>query len=214
MFWKYPVVGTGYPYPVPWRLIPANIYVNFQLLYGMVYESRIAAKRVFLKEKGIKKPIDFAGLYTPAVPWLTQTLPGAHLPFARIPQNVKLTGPINLAGLEEKSPEAKELLEWVQSPTMMVCLGSGFRFHEDQARIMLEALHNVLIEEPGVQILWKLAKMETFEDQFLKNSVKESGGRLRIETWLEVEPPTLLQEGNIVLYVHHGGAGAFHDAIL
>lgn len=214
MFWKYPAVGTGYPYPVPWNLIPANIYVNFQILHGMFYETKIAAKRRFLKTKGIKNPINFSGLYRPNVPWLTQTLPGAHLPFTRIPKNVTLTGPINLAGLEERSLEARELLEWVKKPTVMVCLGSGFGFREDQAKIMLEALQNVLKAETEVQILWKLSRLEPFDDQFLENAIQDSDGRLRIETWLEVEPPTLLQEGNILLYVHHGGAGSYHDSIL
>jgi hypothetical protein len=43
--------------------------------------------------------------------------------------------------------------------------------------------------------------------------MRDSAGRLRIKKWLEVEPPTLLQGGHIVAFVHHGGAGSYHDSI-
>ncbi|KAF7550147.1 hypothetical protein G7Z17_g5916 [Cylindrodendrum hubeiense] len=32
VLWKYPAIGSGYPFPVPWSLIPANIYLNFQTI--------------------------------------------------------------------------------------------------------------------------------------------------------------------------------------
>ena len=152
------------------------------------------------------------GLYRPDVPWLTQTLPGAHLPLVTIPRNITLTGPINLAGLEEKSSAARELLGWIKKPTVLISLGSGFKYIENQARVMLEAMQNVL-EETEVQILWKMDKLEPFDDQFLKAAMRDSAGRLRIEKWLEVEPPTLLQDGHILAFVHHGGAGSYHDSI-
>ena len=212
LFWKYPALGSGFPYPVPWNLIPANVYINFKIIRAMLYLPNITAKKLFLEKKGIKRPIDFMGLYRPDVPWLTQTLPGAHLPLATIPRNVTLTGPVNLAGLEEKSSAAIELLGWIKKPTVLISLGSGFKYVENQARVMLEAMQNVL-EETEVQILWKMDKLELFDDQFLKAAMRDSAGRLRIETWLEVEPPTLLQDGNILAFVHHGGAGSYHDSI-
>lgn len=138
LFWKYPALGSGFPYPVPWKLIPANMYINFKIIRGILYLPEISAKRKLLEKKGIKKPIDFMGLYRPDVPWITQTLPGAHLPVARIPANVTLTGPINLAGLEKKYSAALELLDWTKKPTVLICLGSGFKYHEWQARAMLE----------------------------------------------------------------------------
>lgn len=212
LFWKYPALGSGFPYPVPWSLIPANILINFKIIRGMVNIPAVAAKKEFLKSKGIKRPIDFMGLYRPDVPWITQTLPGAHLPLVSKPENVTLTGPINLAGLEEMSPAATELLEWTEKPTMLISLGSGFKYVEYQARVMLEAIQNVL-EETNLQVLWKMGKLEPFDDEFLRAAVRDSAGRLRIEKWLEVEPPTLLQDGHIVAFVHHGGAGCYHDSI-
>jgi hypothetical protein len=152
LFWKYPALGSGFPYPVPWSLIPANIYINFKIIRGLFHLPVVTTKREFLKKKGIKRPIDFMGLYRPDVPWLTQTLPGAHLPLVTIPRNVTLTGPINLAGLEEETSAAKELLEWTKKPTVLISLGSGFKYVEYQARVMLEAMQHVL-KETDVQIL-------------------------------------------------------------
>jgi hypothetical protein len=212
LFWKYPALGSGFPYPVPWRLIPANVYINLKIIRGLLHMPNVAARKKTLAKKGIKNPIDFIGLYRPDVPWLTQTLPGAHLPLVTIPRNVTLTGPINLAGLEEMTSAARELLDWTQKPTVLINLGSSFRYNEYQASVMLAAMQNVL-QNTDVQVLWKMDKVEAFDDQFLKAAVKDSTGRLRIETWLDVEPPTLLQDGNIVAFVHHGGAGSYHDAV-
>ena len=53
-----------------------------------------------------------------------------------------------------------------------------------------------------------------FENDFLvdlQGELKE--GRLRLEKWLKPDPAALLETGNIVLSVHHGGANCFHEAI-
>ncbi|KAK6524329.1 hypothetical protein TWF281_011237 [Arthrobotrys megalospora] len=212
LFWKYPALGSGFPYPVPWRDVLANIYVNVQIIRGMLSVPDISAKRKFLQEKGIKRPIDFMGLYRPDVPWITQTLPGAHLPMVKIPRNVTLAGPINLAGLEEKTPAVRELLDWIRGPTVLISLGSGYLYLEYDARAMIEAIQAVL-KETDVQIIWKMDKLVPFDDEFIKTALQEWTDRLRIEKWLAVEPPTLVQHKDVIAFVHHGGAGCFHDAI-
>jgi hypothetical protein len=212
LLWKYPALASGLPYPIPWRQIPANIYMNIQIIRGVLSVPEVSAKKRYLLEKGIKRPIDFMGLYRPDVPWITQTLPGVHIPLVSMPRNVTLTGPINLAGLEEKTSAGQELLDWIKKPTVLISLGSGFRYSEENARSMLDAVQNVL-KETDVQVLWKLDKLESFDGKFLETAMRESSGRLRIERWLGVAPPTILQNGNIVAFVHHGGAGSFHDSL-
>ena len=91
-------------------------------------------------------------------------------------------------------------------------LGEWLKYVEYQARVMLEAMQHVL-KETDVQILWKIDKLEPFNDNFLEAAMRDSAGRLRIEKWLDVEPPTLLQDGHILAFVHHGGAGSYHDSI-
>ncbi len=212
LFWKYPALGSGFPYPIPWKLIPLNIYMNFQIIRGMIHLPEVNAKRKTLKARGIKNPIDFMGLYRVDVPWLTQTLPGVHMPLVEIPRNVTLVGPINMAGLEENTVSAQNLVDWIKGPTVLISLGSGFKYTELRARTMLGAIRGIL-QETDVQVLWKMVKLEAFDDEFLEAALKEFPGRLRIENWLELELSTLLQLEEIVVFVHHGGAGCFHDAL-
>ncbi|EPS43357.1 hypothetical protein H072_2639 [Dactylellina haptotyla CBS 200.50] len=212
LFWKYPALGSGFPYPVPWKHLRENIYVNFQIIRGMLSLPEITAKRKFLQDKGIKRPIDFMGIYRPDVPWITQTLPGAHLPMMTMPTNVTLTGPINLAGLEEMTPAVQELLNWIDRPTVLINLGSGYKYLEYEAMAMLGAILAVL-KETDVQIIWKMDKLTPFDDEPMQTALREWPDRLRIEKWLAVEPPTLVQHEHVMAFVHHGGAGCFHDAI-
>lgn len=204
-------MSSGYPFPIPWHLIPANIYLNLRTIIAAVHVPSIALKRDNLKARGVKNPIDFIGVYRPDVPWLTQTLPGAHLPLF-IPSNVTRTGPINLAGVDAVRPEDSEIFSWIQrAPTVLISFGSVFRFKRQGSVTMIEAIKD-LVKSTDVQVLWKL-KRDDFDDGFLTEAVEELNGRLRIEKWLDLEPATLLQSGHIVASVHHGAAGAFHDTL-
>jgi hypothetical protein len=214
LLWKYPAMGSGFPYPVPWRLIPANVHMSIKMIRAVMRLPEIHAKQAWLKAKGIATPINFMGIYKPYMPWLTQTLPGAHLPMVRIPENVTRTGPINLAGLEEETASGKALLEWVQrKKTVMIALGSGFKFNEDAARNMTQAMESILTTTSDLQVLWKMEKSGSFDTSFVDHAVEQFPDRFRIEKWLDVELPTLLQSGHIAAFVHHGGAGCYHDAL-
>ncbi|KAF1809653.1 UDP-Glycosyltransferase/glycogen phosphorylase [Eremomyces bilateralis CBS 781.70] len=213
LFWKYPALGSGFPYPVPWKLIPANIYINFRVIMSFLSAPQVREKRAFLKEKGLENPVDFMGLYHPEVPWITQTLPGAHTPLNIIPRNVVLAGPINLAGTETVSESGAELLAWLQQkPTVLISLGSGFKYTHHDATVMTEAIRQVLLAT-DVQVLWKMVKLEAYNADFISAAMEEAAGRFRVVKWLDVEPPTLLQSGHIAAFVHHGGAGCYHDGL-
>lgn len=206
-------MGSGLPFPIPWSLFLTNIYLNFRIIYSTVYVPAIVAKQKILKSKGLQKPADYMGVYRPDVPWLTQTLPGAHISVNIIPRNVTLTGPINLAGVEPAGSEGAEIYSWLErAPTLLISLGSAFTYSRKQAVAMAEAIKAVL-GQTNVQVLWKMEIYDASDKDFLNELVKEQAGRLRIEKWIEVQPPTLLQSGHIVASVHHGGAGCFHDAL-
>ncbi|KAF4983696.1 hypothetical protein FZEAL_912 [Fusarium zealandicum] len=70
MFWKYPPIGSGHPYPVPWRLIPANVYLQ----------------RTILADRGIRLPNDLMAIMRPGVPWLSTSFAEASLPIAMVPE--------------------------------------------------------------------------------------------------------------------------------
>ncbi|KAM5346177.1 hypothetical protein ACJ41O_009182 [Fusarium nematophilum] len=214
MFWKYPPIGSGHPYPVPWHLIPTNIYLQLRMIHAALVAPNVRAKRSYLSERGIKNPLDVSGVHRPSVPWLTMALPEASLPMAVMPPGAKHCGPIVLetAPLQEQDAE---MAAWLRrAPTMLVNLGSAVMFEEDKARSMVEAFVPVL-ERTDVQILWKMKKLGGFDDSLLE-PVREhvASGRLRIESWIKADPTALLATGDVKLSVHHGGANCYHEAIL
>ena len=98
---------------------------------------------------------------------------------------------------------------------MLVNLGSGRIYSEDRAIEMAIALKNILTTT-DVQFLWKMNKRpgDTYSDDFLADLQQEIvDGRLRISSWLPIDPAAILETGNVVLSVHHGGANCFHEAI-
>ncbi|KAI0111298.1 hypothetical protein GGR51DRAFT_509623 [Nemania sp. FL0031] len=218
--WKYPVMGSGIPYPIPWARTPESIYLNMRYFFSMFRMSHARATSQFLKSKGLTGLISWFNIHRPNVPWLTQALPRASTPLDVIPPNVTLTGPILLAlsPAEEQSPG---LVKWLSiAPTILVNLGSLFVWTEGQAAIMAQALADTLIERPDLQILWKLRKAPTdgtgteYDDSFSMPLIPFlENGRAKLETWLDAEPLALMQTGHIVASIHHGGAGCYHEAL-
>ncbi|KAI1105960.1 hypothetical protein F4804DRAFT_303022 [Jackrogersella minutella] len=218
--WKYPVMGTGIPYPVPWSRILENIYLNLQYFYTLIFMPHFRETQKFLVSKGLTDPVNFFKLHGSNVPWFTQSLLEASIPLDVIPQNVTYTGPISfsLSTVEEESPD---LAQWLaRAPTVLVNLGSFFLWSEGKAAAMAQAIADLLLEETDLQVLWKFRKGaddatgETYSDEFLAPLRPFfEDGRVKMESWLAVEPTALLETGHIIASVHHGGAGCFNEAL-
>ncbi|KAK8136774.1 hypothetical protein PG984_004714 [Apiospora sp. TS-2023a] len=215
MFWKYPAMGSGLPYPVPWSKIPENILLNVRFIWSMLFMPDIQEKRDFLKAHGLTDPLNFLRLHRPDVPWLTQTTPGASLPVDVVPQNVTCTGPMTLS-LGSAAEQDEELATWLaRVPTILINLGGGFVYPESYALAMAQAIAKLLQDLPlPVQVLWKCRKDGSYGDDFMQSIVPfTNSGRLRVENWLGAEPLSLMETGNVIVSVHHGGAGCYHEAI-
>ncbi|KAJ8068866.1 hypothetical protein OCU04_002550 [Sclerotinia nivalis] len=216
--WKYPALSSAYTYPVPWYLIPSNIYMNLRLAYTVLVAPAITGnvveeKRSYLKENGIANPLDMFTVYHKDYPWLTQSSQELDFPFDIIPENVIQCGPIYLstAPASEQDPE---LAEWLKtSPTALINLGSTVNYDELAATEMAKAI-KILLDNSTVQVLWKFNKRHEFTDQFLDILSSDlKSGRVRMSNWIKVDPAALLETGNIIVSVHHGGANCFHEAI-
>ncbi|KAI0202027.1 hypothetical protein F4808DRAFT_450008 [Astrocystis sublimbata] len=215
MFWKYPAMGSGLPYPLPLSKIPENIVLNLKFISTMVRMPEIKEQQAYLKSKGLKDPINFFALYRPNVPWISQTMPGASIPLDFIPRNVTCAGPITLS-LGTVSEQDEELAGWLtEAPTstILVNLGSGYEFSEKNAIMMAEAIAKVL-RATKLQVLWKIKKESSYEDGFL-DPLRPfvEAGRVKVERWLAADPSSLLESGHIIASVHHGGSGCYHEAI-
>ncbi|TID17015.1 hypothetical protein E6O75_ATG09781 [Venturia nashicola] len=182
----------------------------------------MASMKNYLKAHGIMKPVDLFSVYRPNnLTWISQGSLEADFPLTIIPDNVKAVGPINLAAASaaEQDPE---LATWIKkAPTVMINLGSHLDYDERDAKEMAGAI-KTLLEFTDVQVLWKIQKRKgrggavavDFPMDFVKDLLGGSFGRLRMTKWLSIDPPAMLETGNIAAAVTHGGASSFHEAMI
>lgn len=52
-FWKYPAFCSGFPFPVPWYLVLANIYLQIRLIASLLFASRFRAMERCRKSAGL-----------------------------------------------------------------------------------------------------------------------------------------------------------------
>jgi hypothetical protein len=78
---------------------------------------------------------------------------------------------------------------------------------------MVGAIVDVLTQT-DVQVLWKFNKYGEYSDDELA-PLKQflDSGRLRLSNWLPIDVLSLLETGDIVASVHHGGSNCFHEAV-
>jgi len=98
---------------------------------------------------------------------------------------------------------------------VLINLGTHFLFDAEFTKSMASAVKLLLLQNPDVQVLWKLqsndATVGSIGTDVLWEEIGE--GRIRIEPWLRAEPSALVGSGFIVCSVHHGGANAYFEAI-
>ena len=173
----------------------------------------LAEKKAFVKQNGLLEPVDAITLHQKDYLWLTQSSLEADFPLTIIPGNVVSCGPIFLSSAPA-SEEDPELASWLdKAPTVLINLGSVFNYDEGSATEMARAIKR-LLDNSAVHVLWKFNKRREFSDDFLSGLSEEiANGRLRLEKWLNVDPAALLETGNVILSVHHGGASCYHEAV-
>lgn len=152
---------------------------------------------------------DKAGLYIcpylPATDWDSG--------FRDIPSNVIGCGPITLPSVSIEDVD-KELWNWLgKNATILINLGSHFSMDAKAALEMAKGIKAVLESRPDLQCLWKL-KYDWKCDAELEKAVCTliDSDRLRMVSWLNVDPCSLLESGRIACSVHHGGANSYYES--
>ncbi|KAL4978577.1 hypothetical protein BDW66DRAFT_158090 [Aspergillus desertorum] len=218
-FWRFPVLCSGYSFPLPWKLILPNAFLA--ICAGLTF----ANSRVFKAIVERRHAEGITGPYPVMVcsaknrtPVLIASRPEIDFP-CFVPDCITSCGPIlrPCAPINEEHPE---LAKWLsKGSTVLVNMGSNVCFSRDQARKFADGLRMLLDARPDIQVLWKLKPDRKVEAaDWIPEAVKEifdevSSGRVRIEEWLPVEPICILQSGRICCMVHHGGANSYNEAI-
>ncbi|KAJ5780651.1 hypothetical protein N7457_005811 [Penicillium paradoxum] len=211
ILWKYPLTGSGYTFPLPWHLIPANIYMVACFAFYVWLGNPMRQLLDIRKKAGISTTFPHLSPYCENHLHLTPSFPEMDFPLY-IPDNVVSCGPILRRSLSLAESDA-ELGSWLKEPTILICLGSHVQAPEDDTVRMATAIQAVLREFPSIQFLWKL--QYSWETSPRIKGVLEylvDSTQVRIVQWIQPEIISLLEDGNIVAYVHHGGANSFFEA--
>ncbi|KAL2832900.1 hypothetical protein BDW59DRAFT_180514 [Aspergillus cavernicola] len=217
--WKYPILCSGYSYPLSWQYILPNAYLALSLGATINQSSAIKAITNRRRSEGVQGPypvVSTSGGHATLL--LLASREEIDFP-SHIPDNIILCGPIlrPCAPISEENPE---LAEWLsQRPTVLVNLGSMVRFNSTQARKFVHGLRMLLDNMPDMQVLWKLKPYSSgnigeWISTALPGIIEETqNGRVRIEEWLPVDPICILQSGHVACMVHHGGANSYNEAM-
>ncbi|KAI9147368.1 Glycosyltransferase sdnJ [Paramyrothecium foliicola] len=194
--WKYPGMATGYSFPLPWHLVPANILYQLRLAVTAATNVRFKATKQLMMEKHSVNaitlaPIDFISDPEPGLKYIVAAAPELDFPFPDLGDNVIPCGPI-MKPFSDLSTSDPELSAWLkQGPTIFINLGSHRAVDENLAVEMAKALRFVLAsaeevarrgEKPEMaklQILWKLKQtgMVWFKD-YKTYSTNEPGTKV------------------------------------
>jgi hypothetical protein len=203
--------GSGYPYPLPWRLILANIYMVLCFVFIVHWGKPMRGLLDIRKKAGIRTAFPHVAPYCEDHLHLSPAFREMDFPLY-VPDNVVTCGPIlrSYSSLADSDPA---LDSWLKEPTVLICLGSHVQAPENDAMEMTVALQAVLREFPNMQVLWKLA-YDWESSPTVKNILEPlvNSDRVRIFAWIKPEIISVLEGGNIVAYVHHGGANSFFEA--
>lgn len=211
--------GTGFPYPLPWHLIPSNAWALLQtakMYHGSGRRREIRSWRI---KHHIKGRFPFADAWRPGRIHLSPALKELDWPMD-VPDNVIPCGPILLpvASVQDQDPE---MGSWLQrGPTILVNLGTLYAPDPSVAWELASGLTSFLDSCPdhSMQVLWKLPK-HPFDKEGVYDTAIEplraymQVDRVRVQPWFDVEPMAMLETGRIVCSVHHGGANSWYEAI-
>ncbi|KAF8555816.1 UDP-Glycosyltransferase/glycogen phosphorylase [Imleria badia] len=216
-FWKYPAFSSGFPFPLKWWQIPLNIYLYIQFTIQFMTSVNTKQIQALRRSLGLNKL--FGIRPEPKVTYICPAFTEIDFPFAVIPEEMLLCGPIVMPfdSLEESDPA---LMKWLENgPTVLINRGSHVVSDEKLAKEMASALRILLDyhDKKGsskIQVLWKARAVGDFQkviDEIIGKEIQE--GRIKVVAWLEAEPVSILQHPNVVCTVHHGGANSFYEGI-
>jgi hypothetical protein len=199
--------GSGYPFPLPWHLIPANIYLFVRFAATFMLGSELRSLLACRKQIGIQHSFPLVEPYRKEDFHLSPAIPELDFPLY-LPNNVLGCGPILFPS--EPLSSNSELASFLKEPTILINLGSHHKPPTQMALRIAQGLRLVL-EREKVRVLWKL-KFDREELEEIREILGDTESRVKITPWIEPEIISVLDSGKIVIFVHHGGANSFFEA--
>ncbi|KAH8886030.1 UDP-Glycosyltransferase/glycogen phosphorylase [Thozetella sp. PMI_491] len=175
--WKYPVLGSGFAFPIPPHQVPMNICLNLILAFAVLASDRVQVTTKYLRDRTGDPDLNLitmaeVGIVTPPPPGVRLMVAMSEdldYPFAKIPDFLVPLGPI-VRPFDRLVERDKELAGWLsRGPTLYVNLGTQMALTSSEALEMALALKDVLDGadklgyggERKLQIIWKLKRKPT-----------------------------------------------------
>ncbi|WWC92123.1 uncharacterized protein L201_007077 [Kwoniella dendrophila CBS 6074] len=216
---NWPSSGSGYPYPLPWYLKPFNIFaIIFSMIWLLKYDKRHIEFNKYRNQAGFsgRLPLfqkkDELGSTFLCVSNEKVEYPG------KIPEWLICCGPILSSPTKDNDKNIEEidldLYKWlIKQPTILIVLGTHYLISKDQANILYKSLENLLKKRSDLQVLWKLKKFGQFNLPSEELSEAEKNDQIKIVDWLKPDPLAILNSGQIVAFVNHGGSNSYHEGL-
>ncbi|KAK4247343.1 glycosyltransferase [Corynascus novoguineensis] len=238
VLWKYPVMGSAFEFPVPWRKIPANVLYCLAQIYHALTDREIRATKGHVKRELGADLVTFETLMFRAPAGLKILIANRSeidFPLDVIPAHLTPCGPV-IRPVPAVADVDTELNGWLsRGPTVFISLGTHRYMEEDEALEMVGAIKQ-LLSEPAtqkegrigevsgrLQVLWKLKRGKPHEEPFYEVGpgtkvytalqAELESDQVRIADWVKPQPSAVLQAGTVVCSINHGGANSFHDAL-
>ncbi|EJP67803.1 UDP-glucoronosyl and UDP-glucosyl transferase, putative [Beauveria bassiana ARSEF 2860] len=135
---------------------------------------------------------------------LLASRPEIDFPFDVKPEHMIPCGPIIRPSMPIQDADS-ELAGWLaKRPTVLVNLGTHASYDEQHARGMAGALDQLLEAakkgKKPIQVLWKLNKRDGSDPSgdLLKSFTTKWPEDLRVVSWLDVEPTSILESGHVL----------------
>ena len=206
-------ISSGFPYPVPWYLIPLNIFLRIRLIITFISSSilrNIAKARTAAHLSGM---VPIFEIYRKDEFYISPCIPELDYPM-EIPSNVRGCGPITIpcAPVTESDPKLAQWLEKPSRRTVLINLGSHITSEGNDAIEIAKGLRVVMAANLDIQVLWKLLSGVTAEIKAIIGA-EIAADRIRIVKWLKADPVAILQTGHVACVVNHGGANSYFEAV-
>ena len=239
--WKYPVIGSAIPFPVPWQQIPMNAGLLLVLAFTMLTDTRLGEAVRLLRDATGNASLRLLTLADLGV--VSAPPPGVRLlcamsedldyPFDVMPSHVTPRGPIVRPSRRLAEVDMPRERWLARGPTVYVNLGTQFAVKPCEALEFTLALRNLLdastveeekhtVDQGRLQVLWKLKRRDASDQTSWDGEWKAvhdtlgpeiSADRVCITPWVEADPCAILQSGHVACSVHHGGANSHHEAV-
>ncbi|KJZ74533.1 hypothetical protein HIM_06129 [Hirsutella minnesotensis 3608] len=222
--WRFPVLFSGFRFPVPLHLIPVNFYYLVHCAISWLSDKGRRQTAQYVKthlDADLRSPLDLLRNPPADLKIFVGTHPELDFPL-RIPQHIIPCGPISRPTGPADSNDPLLMLWLERGPTVYVNMGSLWESRREQAedfarslRCVLERI-DVLRGDSKLQVLWKLKRDRedgsAWEVEDTLAPYIESD-RVKIVSWIKAEPASILGSGHVVCAVHHCGANSYYEAV-